>query len=441
MPISRRSLTICSLNRWPKILFAHSHVTMPPDQDIQPQMIGKESCSATMGFDEAVAILRLEASPLGTERVACTKAGRRVLAEPVHARIDAPRQRVSAMDGYAIRQDDLDAGTRRYLASGSSFAGGSEHTATTPGEALYVATGATVPGDAARVVPVELTKPDGPYINLTDALPDRTHLREPGSDFSAGDLLVSAGRLIDPRALLAIAAGDVAEVMVWRRPRVRVVTTGDELVAPGAAAATQRSVPDSLGEALLLFTRQWGGSPDTAARVPDDQDTILATMKDALAGADLVLLVGGASRGRRDFSKAALAALGMDMKFDSIAMKPGRPVWYARVGEAHVIGLPGNPTAAMTVARLLVAPLVAALGGRGISSALEWQTIAVALPIAANGPREAFLCGERSADGVAVLERQAASAQMLLARADMLVRRAPNALELPAGARVQALKF
>ena len=175
--------------------------------------------------------------------------------------------------------------------------------------------------------------------------------------------------------------------------------------------------------------------------MPDDQDTILATTKAELARADIVLLVGGASRGRRDFSKSALYAMGADMKFDSVAMKPGRPVWYARVGEAHVLGLPGNPTAAMTVARLLVAPLLTALGGRGMSPALEWQTIAAALPIAGNGPREAFLCGERSAVGVEVLERQAASAQMLLARADMLVRRAPNAPELPGGAPVQALRF
>ena len=364
-----------------------------------------------------------------------------MLAEPVHARIDGPRHRVSAMDGYAIRQDDFDCGTLRYRVLGNCFAGGNEHLGISRGEAIYVATGATMPDAAACVMPFELGVEEGSHVRLIGPLPGKRHVRERGSDFAAGDLLVPAGRLIDPRAMVAIAAADVAEVVAWRRPRVSVVATGDELVAPGNAAATRRSIPDSLGEALLLMARQWGSRPIVTARVPDDSAMILAAAQAAVGSADVVLIVGGASRGRRDLSKSALRALGLDVKFDGVAMKPGRPVWYARVGLTHVIGLPGNPTAAMTVARLLVVPLLTALGGRGMSPALEWQTIPAALPIAANGAREAFLCGECGAGGVGVLERQAASAQMMLAQADVLVRRAPNAPEVGAGAAVQALRF
>ena len=400
-----------------------------------------ESCSATLSFDEAIAILLLEATPLGTERVACTKAGRRVLAELVRARIDAPRHRVSAMDGYAIRQDDIDCGMLRYRTLANSFAGGTEHPGISRGEAQYVATGATVPEAAARVVPFELTVEEDSHVCLIGQLPAKRHVRERGSDFATGDLLVPAGRLIDPRVMVAIAAGDVADVVVWRRPRVSVVTTGDELVAPGTAATTRRSIPDSLGEALLLMARQWGARPTSTARVPDDPSMILGAVQAAIRSADVVLLVGGASRGRRDFSKSAICALGLNTKFDGLAMKPGRPVWYARAGATHVIGLPGNPTAAMTVARLLVAPLLTAVGGRGMSPALQWCTVPATRPIAANGEREAFLCGERGVEGVEVMERQTASAQMMLARADMLVRRAPHAPEVGAGAAVQALRF
>ncbi len=397
-------------------------------------------CPGALSFDAALAVLVAQATPIGIERVLGAKAGRRVLAAPVRARIDAPRQRVSAMDGYAVRRDDLDAGVSPFRLVGGNVAGGPAIDAIASGEAAYVATGAAVPQFAACIVPCEQVAATGSDIRLL-RLFEKRHIRDRGSDFAVGDELVPAGQMVDPRTLVAIAAADVDDVEVWRRPRLCVVATGDELVAAGTAAETERSIPDSLSEALLLLARQWGAKPIGATRAHDEPMAILAATQSALAKADVVILVGGASRGRHDFSKSALAPLGLDLKVDTVAMRPGRPIWYGRIGAAHVIGLPGNPTAAMTVARLMLVPLLTALGGRGFAAALRWQSTATVGTIVANGPREAFLCGTRTGQGVAVIAGQTASAQMMLARADVLVRRAADAPELADGAFVQTLRF
>ena len=378
---------------------------------------------------------------MGRERISCSKAGRRVLAASVHARIDSPRNRVSAMDGYAVRQDDLIAGVTEYELVSHSFAGDPVAATLEPGKTFYVATGAHVPVSAASIIPFELVIADGPKIRISGELPIRRHIREQGSDFSIGDLVLLPGHVIDPRALVAIGAFDVPDVEVWRRPRLSVITTGDELVAPGAACDTSHCIPDSLGDAVLLLARQWGAKPIKMSRVPDEPTAIGHAAQEALAQADVVVFVGGASRGLRDFTKSALSALGLSLNVDTVAMKPGRPVWYGRIRDTHVFGLPGNPTAAMTVARLLVVPLLTAMGGRGISAGLRWQLTPAAAPIDPNGPREAFLCGALSTSGAAVIERQTASAQLLLAQADILIRRPQNAPGEASGALIQTLGF
>ena len=313
------------------------------------KMNAEKTCSATLTFDDALAILEAEALPIGKERISCSKAGRRVLAASVHARIDSPRNRVSAMDGYAVRQDDLIAGVTEYELVSHSFAGEPVAATLKPGKTFYVATGAHVPASAASIIPFELVIADGPKIRISGELPIRRHIREQGSDFSIGDLVLLPGHVIDPRALVAIGASDVPDVEVWRRPRLSVITTGDELVAPGAAFDTSHCIPDSLGDAVLLLARQWGAKPIKTSRVPDDPAAISLAAQEALAEADVVVFVGGASRGLRDFTKNALSILGLSLKVDTVAMKPGRPVWYGRIQDTHVFGLPGNPTAAMTV--------------------------------------------------------------------------------------------
>jgi molybdopterin molybdotransferase len=399
-----------------------------------------EPCWANLSFDAAQALLAQDALPLGTEQVALRKAGRRVLAEPVRAAFDSPRHDAAAMDGVAVRDADLAHGTRRLPLIGAAYAG-SPFAGIVEKAAVTITTGAALPAGTDRVVPVELlTQGDG-WVELPAALPAKRHVRPRGSDFAASSAVLDAGRNLDPRALVVAAAADAGEVTVWRRPRVHVIASGDELVAPGDAAAGEARVPDSLSEAIQLLVRQWGGQPGGTSRVPDDDAAITAAAEAALPDCDILVMAGGASRGERDLARAGLTPLGLVPRFAGVAMKPGKPVWYGRLGGRHVLGLPGNPTAAMTVARLFLVPLLTALDGRGFAAGLDWQSTPLAAAVEAAPSRESFLCAARTPDGVSILERQAASNQALLARADLLVRRAPNAPALAAGGLVQTLRF
>lgn len=397
-------------------------------------------CRATLGFDAAQALLAGIARPLGTESVSLAKAGRRVLAEPVHAAISIPRQDLAAMDGFAVREADLAAGIRRFGVAGAAYPGAPWHGTVGAGEAVRIMTGAPMPAGTDRVLMRELVSATAAEATLEAPLPAKPHVRRRGSDTIAGSEVLPMGRILDPRALVVAAAADAARLTVWRRPRVCLIATGDELVAPGQAFEA-RGVPDSLSEALLLMSLQWGAVPMGAARIADDSALLTVTSQAALDDADLLVLVGGASRGDRDFAKAGLAPLGLELIFADVVIKPGKPIWLGRIGEKLVLGLPGNPTAAMTVARLFLAPLLTGLGGRGTAPALRWENAILAEPAGPGDAREAFLCAERMEDGVRLIERQSASAQCMLAAADLLVRRLPGATALPAGAPVQVLRF
>nr|WP_257215114.1 molybdopterin molybdotransferase MoeA [Sphingomonas sp. R-74633] len=393
-----------------------------------------------MDFDAALAILAAIARPLGTESVRLAKAGRRVLAEPVHAAIDIPARDLAAMDGFAVREADLAEGLRSFAVIAAAYPGASWAGTLGKGQAVRIMTGAPMPAGADRVLMRELVTTHDDAILLDGPLPAKPHVRTRGSDTMAGSALLPAGKLLDPRALVVAAAADADRLTVWRRPRVRVIATGDELVAPGSARAAG-GVPDSLSEAVLLMARQWGAAPMGAALVRDDPALLTTAAEDALETADVLVLCGGASRGDRDFAKAALAPLGLAPGFADVAIKPGKPVWFGSIGTKLVLGLPGNPTAAMTVARLFLAPLLTALGGRGVGAALPWQRAALSEDIPAAGDREAFLCAEWLDDGVRLLARQAASDQSMLARADALVRIPAHASAMPAGTPVELLRF
>jgi len=390
-----------------------------------------------MSFDAAQAILAVHARPLGIERVPPAKAGRRVLAEPVHARVDAPRFDAAAMDGFAVREADI--ALPRFRVVGCAYPGEPCAADIGPGEAIRIMTGARMSAGAGRVLVREQVAETDGWIAPTHAPTAKRHVRARASDMAAGGLVLTAGRTLDSRALLVAAAADVDSVSVWRRPRVAVIASGDELVAPGAAANTRDRLPDCLSEALLLMVRQHGGVPVRATLVPDTATAITAAAT-ASDDCDLLVMAGGASRGDRDFARLGLAPLGLEIAFADVAIKPGKPVWYGRVGDRHVLGLPGNPTAAMTIARLFLVPLLRTLGGQP-GAGLDWTSAPLLAPLPETGPRESLLCAERQGDGVRVIERQSASAQLMLARADVLVRRPAHGAALAAGALVPVLRF
>jgi len=397
------------------------------------------TCRATITYDEAIAILREEAQPLGIETVLLSKAGRRVLAEPICARLDAPRHDAAAMDGFAIQSARGDEAIYQLL--GASYPGQPWSGRLAAGQAIRIMTGAVVPEGADRVVPIELAEESTDNVCFPRGWPAKHHIRRRGSDLQAGQLVLAPGTVLDPRSLLVAAAADVSAVRAWKRPFVSIIASGDELAAPGTAAEREGAIPDTLSEAIMLLARQFGAKPSSATLVPDDSDAISVVAASALPNCDVLVLIGGASRGDRDFAKAGLEPLGLEICLADVAMKPGKPIWYGRVGGKHVLGLPGNPTAAMTTARLFLAPLLQALGGGNFDDALNWRMLPLSGEVAPGGTRESFLCGTVNDGCVEIIEHQSASAQLMLTRADVLVRVPQNEPARAAGEHADALKF
>lgn len=395
------------------------------------------ACAASIDFDSALAILAAHARPLGKEIIPLSDAGGRYLAAPVVARIDAPRRDCAAMDGYAVRDADLKGGAILLRYMGTSYAGGAEPGAIGPDETWRVMTGAPLPHGADRVVMIEHCRPRGALVALDEPPRGKPHVRKAGSDFLMGAELVAAGIRMTPARLVVAAAADLDRVEAWRRPRILLVATGDEIRAPGCASSAPNAIPDSLSIAIEMLCTSAGADLVARWRLPDNERAI-AEVQEATA-ADIVVLIGGASRGDRDFGRSAFASLGLDVAFADVAMKPGKPVWYGRLGPTHVLGLPGNPTAALTVASLFLAPLIARLSGGAMSDALPWQLRQATRPIPANGSREAFLRASLSYEGAAICDRQDASGQAALALADCLVRRPADAPAVDAGALIPVL--
>lgn len=394
-----------------------------------------------ISFDEAVELIRRTAAPLETEIVSLDQAAGRVLAAPVVARIESPRTDVSAMDGYALREEDLVALPARLRIAGESFAGGSWEGAISPGECVRVFTGAPVPSGADRVVIQENIERSGD-LAVIDSHPGKArHVRSRGGDFAAGEELVAAGRLLDPRAIVAAAAADLAEVTVYRQPRLSILSTGDELTEPGSAAASSRTIPESVSFGIAALAADWGAVVAGRIRLKDELQAMQRAASEAADSADVVVVTGGASVGEKDFAKAMFQPAGLELIFSKVAIKPGKPVWLGRAGQALVVGLPGNPTSALVTARLLLAPLLAGLTGRGIEPALRWRQAKLIAAIRECGPRETLHRGRLVGDRVEILSNQDSSAQKALAEAQLLVRQRANAPAQGAGEPIEVLDF
>lgn len=390
-------------------------------------------------FDDAVALIAEAAQPLGSERVPLEKAHKRVLADEVRARIDAPAADVSAMDGYAVRDADLQQFPVQLRVSGESFPGRGFEGAVGAGQCVRIFTGAPMPQGADRVVIQEIVAREGETACFASPPGEGRYIRRRGSDFAAGDPLLGPGRKLDARALVAAAAADRAAVEVFVRPRVAILATGDELVSPGEAASRSGTLPDSVSGGIGALVADWGGEVTAGRRLGDDLDELRRAAAEALELADLAVVTGGASVGERDFAKAMFA--GLELIFSSVAIKPGKPAWFGRAGGRLVIGLPGNPTSAMVTGRLLLAPLLAGLSGRAPGEALSWRRATLAEALGPCGDRETFVRACSEGETARPLPNQDSGAQKMLALADLLIRRPSGAPAAAAGESVPVLDF
>lgn len=378
-------------------------------------------------FDEAVAIVRSAARPVGVEPVSLYDAHGRILAAPVVASGSAPPVPVSAMDGYAVGSSDISPLPARLPVVGESFAGSGTPKVLPAGACMRVFTGAPVPIGSERVIVQEEVRREGDHAIFDHPASGRTHIRAAGSDFRAGDTLLAAGRRLDPQALVTAAAADLAELAVFRRPRIALLSTGDELAEPGAARRICGAIPDSVSFGVAALVETWGGQVVSRQRCADRLDVLRQRASEAVEIADIVVVTGGASVGERDFAKTMFDHLGPELLFSKVAIKPGKPIWMARVGRTFIVGLPGNPTSAMVTARLLLAPLVAGLAGRAPQEAWNWREAPLKAPIGAGGERETFCRASVNARGVLVMGDQDSASQSSLAHTDALVRRLPRA--------------
>ncbi len=390
-----------------------------------------------ISFDEAITIIGSMAKPLGTERVALDGGPGRVLAEPVIAAIDSPRADVSAMDGYAMRGDDLGVYPLLLAVVGESFPGSGWNGSVDPRQCVRIFTGAPLPAGTDRTIIQEHARRDGDTVVVEADPGPATWVRPRGRDFTAGDEVLADGRLLDPAALIAAAGADAVEVEVYLKPRVALLSNGDELVEPGAARNSSLAVPDSASLGVAALAERWGGDVVNRARLPDDLVRMESAAREAIASADLVVAIGGASVGDRDFAKAMFEPIGLELLFDRISIRPGKPAWFGRAGGKLVLGLPGNPTSALVTARLLLAPLLSVMQGRRANH--RWEQARLAAPLPACDLRETFHRARLERGQVTPVDFQESHAQKALAAADVLIRQPANSPAIAAGTTVDCL--
>jgi molybdopterin molybdotransferase len=385
---------------------------------------------------EATARIVAAFRPTQAERVAVADAAGRVLAEDARAQITQPPTPVSSMDGYAVRSADVP-GTLTVIGSapaGHPFAG-----RIGAGEAVRIFTGGVVPEGADTIVIQEDTTVEGNRVTAKVGARVGRHIRVAGLDFEEGTVLAPAGKRLSARDLSLLAAGDLAELSVRRKPRVALAATGDELFRPGETRKLGGVVASS-GYGLSAMIAGWGGTALDLGILPDAMEAV-ASIAERAAGADLIVTLGGASVGDHDLIQRALGPKGFALDFWKIAMRPGKPLIFGRLGEVPLIGLPGNPVSTLVCALLFVRPAVAAL--LGADTRLTERAARLANPLPANDTRQDYVRARVSLrDGEAWAEAFAVQDSAMLstlAEANALIVRSPHAPAASAGDRVAVL--
>lgn len=356
-----------------------------------------------------------------------------VLAEALTSLRHQPAADLSAMDGYAVRSTDLP-GPWRVIgesAAGRPFAG-----VIGVGEAARISTGAMIPAGADCVVVQEDVAREGEQISLTGDGPPApgAHIRRAGHDFATGAVLADAGSRIDARLIALAAMAGHGILNVHSRPRVAIISTGDELVPPGDPLPSPAHIPASNGVMLTSMLSALPVDLIVPPLLPDDRNIIAGALMEHRE-ADIIVTTGGASVGDHDLIQPALTDGGGTVDFWRIAMRPGKPVMVGTLGDAIVLGLPGNPVSAYVTALLLLLPLVRKLlGYQRLMPSIE-QGIA-GVPFPANGTRQDFVRARFEGGALHRIGNQDSGALWALHAADALVVRAPHAPEAPIGAPI-----
>ena len=336
---------------------------------------------------DAMAMILGAARLLPAEPVKLQQAHGRVLAKAVIARRDQPPFDTSAMDGYATRLQDATSGATLNLA-GMSAAGHGFRGSVKPGQAIRILTGAPMPKGADAIVIQENATLQSSQLKINVAAVANKHVRKRGLDFTSGDILVPQATRLNARDIGLAAASGNSILSVRRKPRLAIITTGDELVDPSVKPKTDQ-IYSSNTFALEAMAAAWGADVNNLGIVQDSLKATKSAINKALKTSDLLITTGGASVGDHDFVQQALKDSGFKMGFWKIAMRPGKPLMFGTKGKCIALGLPGNPVAAMVCARLFVYPLLCAMTGTVADQPDETAILDVGLP--ANDERQDYV--------------------------------------------------
>jgi molybdopterin molybdotransferase len=381
-----------------------------------------------------------------TEHVALADALGRTLATDLAAMLTQPPTAVSAMDGYAVRSADVAGPSVTLRIIGESAAGGGFPSSIGAGECVRIFTGAPVPEGADAVLVQEEARVEGGSVRPLRRVDRGRFVRPKGLDFAQGDCLLAKGKRLGPADIALAAAMNHAEVPVFRRPRIGILASGDELAPPGEAKSPGK-IASSNSYAIRALVQASGGEPLDLGIVGDDLGALEGRIEQAkAAAADVLVTLGGASVGDRDLVKAALARKGMELAFWRVAMRPGRPLIHGRLGSMLILGLPGNPVSAIVASVVFLMPLVRALCGDPGAALLPSEPAVLGSALPANDSRKDFLRASLTTSEMGLpiatpFEQQDSSLLRILAMADCFLIREPHAPAAEAGDPCRILRL
>lgn len=392
-------------------------------------------------FEEAWRLVETHARPLAPQRLPLDELPGLVLAEDVVAESDWPPFAAATMDGYALRAVDGTA-PRRILGEREAGQLEIEAVRVIEGTCLRIMTGAPLPEGADAVLPVEeAEEQDGRMIPQRSVRPGE-NVRPIGADVRAGSVILRRGMVLGAVEVGLLASVNRAEALAYPRPRVAILTTGDEVVPPGQALRPGQ-IPNSNAPALAAAVVLHGGAVALVEHLPDEAQALRHGLERAINKANIVLTSGGVSMGTRDLIKPILEALGT-VHFGRVAIKPGKPLTFATVGEAYILGLPGNPVSSLVMFEMVVRPLMRLLAGH---RALHRPRVRACLKHAVSHEpdrlefQRARLTLERGIWWAETTGSQISSRLLSLAGANALLCIPQGAGDLEAGAEVEAIRL
>lgn len=387
-------------------------------------------------FETCLNLIRQNAIKKNSEMCPLDACLGRKLAEPVIAKISRPPVAVSAMDGYAVRLDDVASEGAKLDIIGAAPAGSPFHGTVKAGQAVRIFTGGEMPTGANHVVPQELTTSADQNVTINKAYTRAAHVRAAGIDFQEGAALIPSGTWLGSAELAIAAAANYGALRVYEPVTIALLSNGNELKPPGSTLEAGEVI-SSNPSALSALIQKWGAQASNLGIASDSIEAIQSHIRRA-EDADIIVPIGGASVGDHDHMRAAFAELGYENIFQKVAIKPGKPTWFAKKGSQYVLGLPGNPASALVCAHLFLPSLIDA------DYKQKQHRASLTSPMKSNGSRINFLRAVASLTPDGVLQVAPAPSQdsSLLSpflSANCLIRQPVDSPELAAGTLVDIL--